>query len=151
MRLILTLLLTCLNTTVLGAEKILVADFLRDIRDQFHRIQVRDDNHPEPAFIRNVHVEMHVIAEKDDNGKTAYYVLEGQVDSKDVITQKLSFDLELLPAQSMKNRDPRHRSYSTRPRDYSYGPDSYRQRQYPYYPDQYMPEVNPVILFNKGH
>jgi hypothetical protein len=91
-----------------------------------------------------------VIAEKDQQGKTLYYVLEGMQDKKDFITQKLSFDLELQHGYSAVNNDKRYRTYTTRKKDYPYGPNNYRPaRPYPYRPEHYMPDVYPIILYNK--
>jgi len=133
-----------------AAEKIPLADFLSGIRHQLHSIENPGANQSAPAMIKNVHIDLHVIAEKDKDGNTAFYVLEGMVDKKDLVTQKLSLDLELRHTASSKGNDEAYRSYSTRRRDYTYGPDRYRQSgQYPYHPNQYMPDIYPVITLDK--
>lgn len=150
MRLSSIILLTSVSTSVHAADKLPLGDFLRDIRQQLHSIAQPTDDQPMPVTIKNVHVEMHVVAEKDQQGKTSYYVLEGVQDMKNVITQKISVDLELQHNNAVMRHDMRYSSYSTRKKDYIYGPDNYRPaRQYPYRPEQYMPDIYPVILYNK--
>lgn len=149
MRLIFILLLTGLSTVSLAAEKLPLADFLQAIRHQLYDIQRQTGAQSAPALITNVHVEVQVIAEKDQTGNTAYYVLEGMLENKDIVTQKLSFDLELANNATVKARETGYRSYSTRRKEYPYAADRYRQsRQYPYHPDQYMPDIYPIIMHN---
>ena len=143
------ILLICMGTRIQAAEKLPVEEFLHDVRHQLRSIEQQTDDRSMPALVRRVHVEMHVIAEKDQQGKTAYYVLQGIQDRRNVITQKLSFDIELRHPVPAADNDKRYRSYSTRRKEYVYGPDSYRpSRQYPYRPDYYMPDIYPVILYN---
>jgi len=150
MKLSIIVLLTGLSTTSHATEKILLSDFLNGIRHQLLSIENQAGDQSMPAIIKNVHVDMHVIAEKDQAGNTAYYVLEGMVDSKDVVTQKLSLDLEIQHSTSRRGNDSAYKSYSTRKKDYTYRPDMYRQPgQYPYHPNQYMPNIYPVITFDK--
>ena len=150
MKLFIIVLLTGLSTISHAAEKILLSDFLNGIRHQLLSIENQAGDQSTSAIIKNVHVDMHVIAEKDQHGKTAYYVLEGMVDNKDVVTQKISLDLELQHGTSRRGNDSAYKSYSTRKRDYTYGPDRYRPSgQYPYHPNQYMPNIYPVITFDK--
>ena len=144
-------LLTALSLISHAAEKIPLADFLNGIRHQLHSIENSGGNQSMPAMIKNVHIDMHVIAEKDKDGNTAYYVLEGMVDNKGLVTQKLSLDLDLQHNASRIGNNKGYRSYSTRKRDYTYGPDMYRQPgQYPYHPNQYMPDIYPVITLDKA-
>lgn len=150
MKLFIIVLLTGLSTISHAAEKLLLSDFLNGIRQQLHSIEHQTGNRLAPAMIKNVHVEMHVIAEKDQHGNTAYYVLEGTVDKKEVVTQKISLDLELQHSASRRGNDSAYKSYSTRKKDYTYGPGRYRPSgQFPYNPNQYMPDIYPVILFDK--
>jgi hypothetical protein len=150
MKLAIIVLLTGLSTISHAAEKILLTDFLNGIRHQLLGMENRAGDQSTRTIIKNVHVEMHVIAEKNQQGKTAYYVLEGMVDKKDVVTQKLSLDLELQHSTSRRGHDSAYKSYSTRKKDYTYGPDRYRSSgQYPYPPDPYMPDIYPVIMFDK--
>jgi len=143
-------LLTVLSSILHAAEKIPLADFLIGIRHQLHSIENSDGDKTVPALIKNVHVEMHVIVEKGQDGNTAYYVLEGMVENKDLVTQKLSLDLDLQHNASRKDNNKGYRSYTTRRKDYTYGPDSYPQSgQYPYHPNQYLPDIYPVIMFDK--
>ena len=145
------LLLTCLNTASHAADKIPIADFLRDIRNQFRSMQLQQEGSPAPVIVSNFHVEMNVIADRDENGNVAYFVLEGQAGAGEVVTQKLSFDLEFLQPPTMQTGQARYRSYSTRRRQHTDAPDRYsREYPYPYHPGQYMPEINPVILFDRG-
>jgi len=148
------ILLMSLSSISNAAEKLPLADFLQellqDIRHQLHSIEQQSGDQSAPAIIKNVHVEMQVIAEKDQAGNIAYYVLAGKVDEQAVVTQKLSFDLELQHNAAVKSSDTGYRTYSTRNRDYTYRPDGYRpSTQYPYHPDQYMPNIHPVILYDK--
>ena len=146
------MLLTVLSPISNAAEKLPLTDFVEGIRHQLHSIQQSGRDQSVPAMIKNVHVELHVITEKDQDGKTAYYVIEGMVEKKDLVTQKLSFDLELQAYAAVKDDDRAYRSYSTRRKDYRYGTKRFRPpRQYPNRPDQYMPDIYPVILFNKDH
>jgi hypothetical protein len=139
-----------MGATVHAADKLPLVDFLRDVRHQLHSIEQQSDDRSLPVMIKNVHVEMHVVAEKDQQGKTSYYVLEGMQDKKNIITQKISFDLELQHNISATRHDTRYKSYSTRKKDYIYGPDNYRPaREYPYRPEQHMPDIYPVILYDK--
>ena len=150
MKLSIIVLLTGLSTISHAAEKILLSDFLNGIRHQLLSIENQAGDQSTPAIIKNVHVEMHVIAEKNQQGKTAYYVLEGMVDKKDVVTQKISLDLELQHSASRRSNDSAYKSYSTRKKDYTYGPDRYRPSgQYPYHPNPYMPDIYPVIMLDK--
>ena len=143
-------LLTVLNSISHAAEKIPLTDFLSGIRHQLHSIEQIDNAQTAPAIIKNVHIDLHVIAEKDGDGSIKYYVLEGMVDNKDLVTQKISLDLELKYNASGKDNDTGYRSYSTRKKDYSYGPGSYRQSgRYPYHPNHYMPDIYPVIPFDQ--
>jgi len=144
------LLLIVLSSISHAAEKLPLADFLDGIRHQLHSLENPGGDRSAPALIKNIHIDLHVIAEKDKDGNTAYYVLEGMVDKKDVVTQKLSLDLELQQSASSKGNNTGYRSYSTRKRDYTYGSDRYRQSgQYPYHPNRYMPDIYPVILYDK--
>ena len=89
MKLAIIVLLTGLSTISHAAEKILLTDFLNGIRHQLLGMENRAGDQSTRTIIKNVHVEMHVIAEKNQQGKTAYYVLEGMVDKKDVVTQRI--------------------------------------------------------------
>lgn len=150
MKISIIVLLTGLSTISHAAEKILLTDFLDGIRHQLLSMENQAGGQSTPAIIKNVHVEMHVIAEKNQQGNTAYYVLEGMVDKKDVVTQKISLDLALQHSTSRRGNDGAYKSYSTRKKDYTYGPDRYRPSgQYPYPPDPYMPDIYPVIMFDK--
>jgi hypothetical protein len=150
MKLLIIVLLTGLSTISHAAEKLLLSDFLNGIRHQLLSIENQAADLSTTANIKNVHVEMHVIAEKDQQGKTAYYVLEGMVDKKDVVTQKISLDLALQRSTSRRGNNSAYRSYSTRKKDYTYGPDRYPPSgQHPYPPNRYMPDIYPVIMFDK--
>jgi hypothetical protein len=150
MKLAIIVLLTGLSTISHAAEKILLSDFLNGIRHQLLSIENQAGDQSTRTIIKNVHVEMHVIAEKNQQGETAYYVLEGIVDNKDVVTQRISLDLEFRNSTSRRGNDSAYKSYSTRKKDYTYGPDRYRSSgHYPYHPDPYMPDIYPVIMFDK--
>ncbi len=150
MKLSIIVLLTALSTISHAAEKIQLSDFLNGIRHQLLSLENQAGDQSRPAIIKNVHVEMHVIAEKNQQGKTAYYVLEGMVDKKDVVTQRITLDLELQHSTSRRGNDSAYKSYSTRKKDYTYGPDRNRPSgQYPYHPNQTMPDIYPVIMFDK--
>lgn len=145
-------LLIVLSSVLHAAERIPLADYLKGIHHQLHSIENPGSDQPMTAMIKNVHIDMHVVAEKDKDGKTAYYVLEGMVDSKGLVTQKISLDLELQHNAFWKGKGKGYRSYSTRKKDYSYGRDMYRQPgQSSYHPNQYMPNIYPVITFDKQH
>ena len=146
------ILLTVLSPVLHAAEKIPLADYLGGIRQQLHSIEEPGSDQPVAAMIKNVHIDMHVVAERDKDGNTAYYVLEGMVDSKGLVTQKLSLDLEFQHDVYSRGYDRGYRSYSTRMKDYTHAADMYRQSgQYPYYPNQYMPRIYPVITLDKEH
>ena len=133
-----------------AAETLPLTDFLRDLRDQLLSLEQQTGEHPVPAVIKNVHVEMHVIAETDEQGRTAYFVLTGLPEKKEVVTQKLSFDLELHSNAGSTRQGKRYRRYSTRPNDNAYRQREYgsgRHRHYP--PEHYMPDIYPVILYGK--
>ena len=150
MKLLIIVLLTGLGSISHAAEKLLLSDFLNGIRHQLLSIENQAGDQSTPAIIKNVHVEMHVIAENDQQGKTAYYVLEGMVDKKDVVTQKISLDLELQHNTSRRGNSSAYKSYSTRKKDYTYGPGRYPPSgQHPYPPHRYMPDIYPVIMFDK--
>lgn len=150
MKLSVIFLLICTSTIVHAADKLPLGDFLRDVRNQLRNIGQQTDDGSMPVIIKNIHVDMHVIAEKNQQGQTLYYVLEGMQDKSNVITQKISFDLELRHDYSAANNDKRYRTYSTRKKDYRYGPDNYRPaRPYPYRPEHYLPDLYPVILYGK--
>ena len=151
MKLLIIVLLTGLSAISHAAEKLLLSDFLNGIRHQLLSIENQAADQSTPAIIKNVHVEMHVIAEKDQQGKTAYYVLEGMVDKKDVVTQKISLDLALQRSTSRRGNNSAYKSYSTRKKDYyTYGPDRYPPSgQHPYPPNRYTPDIYPVIMFDK--
>ena len=136
-----------------AAEKLPLMEFLRDVREQLISFEQQSGEYPVPATIKNVHVEMHVIADKDEQGRTTYYVIEGLADKNDVVTQKISLDLELHTKVDSTHPGKRHRTYSTRNNN-----SAYRQRGYdsgrPYYypPEHYMLDIYPVILYdNKRH
>jgi len=150
MRLSIFFLLAVLSSTLHAADKIPLTEFLNGIRHQLHSIENPRSEQSAPVIIKNVHVEMHVIAEKDRDGNTAYYVIEGMADEKDLVTQKLSLNLELQHKASMMGNDSRRRSYSTRTKDHTYGPETYRQSgRHPYHPNRYMPDIYPVITLDK--
>ena len=132
-----------------AAGKIPLDTFLRDIHKSLYSIGRQDTEGSLRPVISNIHVEMHVIVEQDKQGNARYYVLDGIVDDSNVVTQKIAFDLE-LPQQSVETgRKPAGRRYSTRRRDTGYGSSGYkRYRRYPY-PEHYMPDIYPVILFDK--
>jgi hypothetical protein len=138
------------SAAVEAAEKLPLMDFLRDVRHQLLSFEQQSGEHSVPAMIKNVHVEMHVIVDKDDQGRTAYYVMEGLPDKNDVVTQKISFDLELHTNVDSTRQGKRQRMYSTRRGDNAYrqrGYDSGRQHHYP--PEYYMPDIHPVILYDR--
>jgi len=144
------ILLMSLSSVSSAAEKLSLAEFLQDIRHQLSSIEQQAFDKTARSMIKRVHVEVHVIAEKDPAGNTAYYVPAGVVDKQNVVTQKLSFDLELQQSVAVTGSNMGYRSYSTRSRGGTYRPDRYRPpRSYPYHPDQYMPDIHPVILFDK--
>ena len=129
-----------------AAEKIPLDIFLSDIRAQLYMIAEPGDQEPVQAVISNVHVEMNVVVEKDQQGRPRYFVLEGVLANKDVVTQRISFDMELLQNASIRSGHSGSRRYSTRRSDRPPGPGRYRPAaQYPP-PGQYMPDIYPVIL-----
>jgi hypothetical protein len=133
-----------------AADNLPLTEFLRDLRYQLQTIEQPSDDQSVPIMIKNVHVEMHVIADKDEQGKTAYYVVEGLPEKNDVVTQKISFDLELHANVDSSDRGWRYRTYSTRRNDNAYRQQVYGPgRQYPYPPEHYMPSIYPVILYDK--
>lgn len=154
MRASITFLLIIYGTISYAADKLPLSDFLNDIRQQLYSIEKAGNKDPSPMIIKNIHVEMNVIAEKDQQGKTIFYVIEGMANKKDLITQKLSFDVE-IPTQVSADLDSnRRRTYSTRNRLNQYDAGRYRpyrRHPEPYYNDRYYPDISPVILFNKKH
>ncbi len=144
------ILLITLSPAPVAAEKIPLKAFLSDMRYQLYAMTQADNQQAAQAAIKNIHVEMNVVVEKDPQGRPVYYVLDGIVDKKDVVTQTISFDMELKHNATAKTGDSGRRVYSTRKRDYPYGPDRYPPpSQYPAYPGRYMPDIYPVILFDK--
>ena len=134
-----------------ATEKLPLMDFLHDVRDQLLSFEQQSGVYPVPAMIKNVHVEMHVIADKDEQGRTAYYVIEGLPEKNDVVTQKISFDLELDRSLDSSRLGKRYRRYSTRTNENAYrqrGYGSGRPQHYP--PEHYMPDIYPVILYDKN-
>jgi len=143
-------LLMCVTLGVHAADKLPLKEFLRDLRYQLQTIEQPSDDPSVPVVIKNVHVEMHVIADKDEQGKTAYYVVEGLPEKNDVVTQKLSFDLELHDDVDSTRQGKRYRTYSTRGDDNAYRQRGYGTgRPYRYPPEYYMPDIYPVILYDK--
>lgn len=145
------ILLTVWSSFSYAAEKLTLADFMKDIRRQLIILETQGDDQSAQLTIKNIHVEMNVIAEKTPDGNTEFYVIEGMVDNKNVVTQKLSFDVELTTNASSQRVNKRYKSYSTQ-KNY-YDPRYNRSlpgRSRPYYNHQYMPDIHPVILFNEG-
>lgn len=154
MRASITLLLIIYGTISYAADKLPLSDFMNDIRQQLFSIEQAGNNAPSPMIIKNIHVEMNVIAEKDPQGKTIFYVIEGMANKKDLITQKLSFDVEIPMQVSADFDHSKRRTYSTRSRLNQYDADRYRpyrRHPEPYYNGRYYPDISPVILFNKEH
>ena len=134
-----------------AAEKLPLMEFLHDVREQLLSFEQQSGDYPVPAMIKNVHVEMHVIADKDERGRTTYYVIEGLPDKNDVVTQKISFDLELEGRFDSSRLSKRYRRYSTRTNENASPQrryDSGRPHYYP--PEYYMPDIYPVILYDKN-
>jgi len=150
MRVTTIVLLIGLTTAVQAADKLPMMDFLRDVRQQLLSFEQQSGEYPVPAMIKNVHVEMHVIADKDEQGRTAYYVVEGLPEKNDVVTQKISFDLELHTNIGTTHQGKRYRTYSTRSNNNAYRPRGYESGQpYTYPPEHYMPDIYPVILYDR--
>ena len=151
MRSTIIILLTVWSSFSYADEKLTLADFMKDIRHQFVILEAQGDDQPTQLTIKNIHVEMNVIAEKTPDGNTEFYVIEGMVDKKNIVTQKLSFDVELTTNASSQHANKGYKSYST-PQPY-YDPRYNRSlpgRSGPYYNHQYMPDIHPVILLNEG-
>ena len=143
-------LLAIQSATAVAAEKIPLNTFLMDMRNQLYAIAQTNDQGPVRAVIGNIHVEMNVVAEKDAQGRIRYFVVDGLVDQSNVVTQKISFDMQLQPDTSAADR-PGSRAYSTRRRGDRYRPDRYYPAtQYPPYPGHYVPDIYPLILMDKG-
>lgn len=150
MRVTTIVLLIGLNTAVQAADKLPMMDFLRDVRQQLLGFEQQSGEYPATAMIKNVHVEMHVIADKDEQGRTAYYVVEGLPENKDVVTQKIFFDLELHTNIDSTRQGKRYRTYSTRRHDNAHRQRGYESgRPYTYPPEHYMPDIYPVILYDR--
>ncbi len=152
MRASITVLLVAFGTISHAADKILLSDFLDDIRHQLYNIGNAGNERPVPMTVKSIHVEMNVIAEKDQQGNTVFYVIEGMANKKDLITQKLSFDVEIPTDAAAGLNQHGNRTYSTRSLFYQYGTDRYRpyrRRHDPYYNDRYFPDISPVILYNQ--
>lgn len=143
------ILLLVQSAAVVAAEKIPLNAFLADLRDRLHAIDRMDSREQGRAVISNIHVEMNVVAETDQQGQVQYFVLDGLIDKNDVVTQKISFDMQLYPDGSVAADRPDGRVYSTRKRDHRYGPNRSRPAD-PYLPyrGHYMPDIYPLILMN---
>ena len=129
-----------------AAEKIPLDVFLNDIRTQLYMIAEPGDQERVQAGTSNIHVQMNVVVEKDRQGRPRYFVLDGVLANKDVVTQRISFDMELLRNASTGSGHSGSRLYSTRRGDYPHGAGRYPpSAQYPP-PGQYMPDIYPVIL-----
>ena len=138
------ILLASLGGSVTGAEKTPLNIFLNDIRVQLYSMAQVDEQDPLQVVVSNIHVEMNVVVEKDQRGRPSYFVLDGVRSNQGVVTQRISFDMELQPNRSGS------RFYSTRRRDNP--PDSDRHTphiQSPYPPGPYMPDIYPVILYDR--
>lgn len=151
MRSIIIILLTVWSSLLYAAEKLTLADFMNDIRQQLIILERQGDDQPAQIIIKNIHVEMDVIAEKNPDGNTEFYVIEGMVDKKNVVTQKLSFDVELTTNVTSQRVGKRYKSYSTQKNYYDPGYNRLLPgRSRPYYNHQYLPDIHPVILLNEG-
>jgi hypothetical protein len=151
MRVTTLILLVGLSTAVQATDKLPMMEFLHDVHQQLISFEQQSGEHPVPAMIKNVHVEMHVITDKDEQGRTAYYVVEGLPEKNDVVTQKISFDLELHTTIDSTRQGKRYRTYSTRTNDNAYRQRGYESgRPYRYPPEHYMPDIYPVILYDKN-
>ena len=144
------LFLITLSPISVAAEKIPLNTFLNDLRYQLYAGARGDSQEPLQTVVKNVHVEINVVVEKDPQGRPVYYVLDGVIDRKDVVTQKISFDMVLQNKSSANTGHSGSRVYSTRRREVPYGAGRYPPSgQYPAYPGPYMPDIYPVILFDR--
>lgn len=144
-----TLLIT-LSPVSVAAEKIPLNTFLNDLHYQLYATTRVGSQEPLQTVVKNIHVEMNVVVEKDPQGRPVYYVLDGLNDKNDLVTQKISFDMELQNKSSANTGHSGSRVYSTRRREDPYGAGRYPPAgQYPAYPGPYMPDIYPVILFDK--
>ena len=142
------LLSAILGFGVHAAERIPLDVFLNDIRAQLYRVAEQGDQEPVRAVISSVHVEMNVVVEKDRQGRPRYFVLDGVLENKDVVTQRISFDMELLPNASARSGHSGSRVYSTRRSDRPLGPGRYLPPVQHPPPGQYRPGIYPVIVFD---
>ncbi len=142
--------LAFLSTPSVAAEKIPFDIFLNDIRDRLYAMDQPDPSEPRGIAIRNVRVELNVIVDKDTQGRYQYYVLDGIMGNKDVVTQRISFNMELRPDEPVAAERKKGRVYSTRRHGERYGDSRYYPPGgYPPYPGDYMPGIYPVIVFDE--
>ena len=137
-------LLLLLSTNTTAAEKIPLPVFLADLRDHLYGMASVNPEQTVRTVISNIHVELNVVVEKDAQGRTQYFVLDGVTAQDDLVTQKLSFDMALQPERPAQAGQPTGRVYSTRRRQQPPQPGGY-----PPYPPHHMPDIYPVILFDK--
>ena len=150
MRLPACIVLALLSTPSVAAEKIPLTIFLNEIRDRLYTMDQPDGREPRQIAIRNIRVELNVIVDKDAQGRYQYYVLDGIMDNKDVVTQRISFDMELRRDAPVAAERKKGRVYSTRGRGGRYGDNKYYPpNRYPPYPGDYMPGIYPVIVFDE--
>ena len=133
--------LLLLSTNATAAEKIPLPVFLADLRDHLYDMASVNPGQTARPVISNIHVELNLVVEKDAQGRTQYFVLDGVTEQRDVVTQKLSFDMALQPGLPGQENQRPGRVYSTRRREQAPQPG--------WHPPYYMPDIYPVIPLDK--
>ena len=74
-------------------EKLLLAEYINNIRAQFVGLMEKPGNNKLPLYINKLTLELNVSYEREVDGSVSVYVFDAGKSIKNALSQKLSFDV----------------------------------------------------------